>query len=594
MASKSKKRGRPSKKDKGTKRGRGRPRKAAQAPASASAATAEAASAVITQPVPPVPLFTQRYSPSAPLVTRLRYDEGRTPRFKPVKPVPHSAKFQLPPPRPNPNDFDAVVMALSRVYLPDRYIMAIFGWTCQYIDNRNLNPRNVFKLVPRDILHFFAIIQYMGYCKLPAKADYWTDGDSVRGDHPICREFGMTYKKFTFLWRNIYLMKPRDTVRDEESEDEGDTVADEDDNMAFVVRSDSREDDYHFDAKARSIVDITNQGNKLICHHPSYATTIDEQMIKFQGRSKETYRMDNKPIPCGYKNFSIVDVETKFLWHMLPYGRKHTKRGTILTVKFLVETLPKRGELFYVCGMDNYFTYEKALKHCLDAGVHVVGTARARRGWPAPEIKRIQDARFNTLYHITGRDVKYVTYRWVDNNVVTLVSTLHDPKAKVIKARRKPRITQTNRNHVERVWGDLPVKKIAIPCVVDDYNHWKVAVDVFDQLLAVMFPDVRCHRTWMPLMTHTLVTQRVQSYIAHKHIATSPRDHKNFTLAWLQCLMRRAAMIVRATRSTVVHHPTSSSPPKRYRMSQTNPQLPNVRHNPNVSHVAVIAERQGK
>ena len=111
--------------------------------------------------------------------------------------------------------------------------MSIFGWTCQYIDNRNLNPRNVFKLVPRDILHFFAIIQYMGYCKLPAKADYWTDGDSVRGDHPICREFGMTYKKFTFLWRNIYLMKPRDTVRDEESEDEGDTVADEDGNMGL-------------------------------------------------------------------------------------------------------------------------------------------------------------------------------------------------------------------------------------------------------------------------------------------------------------------------------------------------------------------------
>ena len=30
---------------------------------------------------------------------------------------------------------------------------------------------------------------------------------------------------------------------------------------------------------------------------------------------------------------------------MLPYGRKFTKAGTILTVKFLVETLPKRGEL---------------------------------------------------------------------------------------------------------------------------------------------------------------------------------------------------------------------------------------------------------
>ena len=90
--------------------------------------------------------------------------------------------------------------------------------------------------------------------------------------------------------------------------------------------------------------------------------------------------MDNKPIPCGYKHFSIVDAVTKFLCHMLPYDRKYTNAGTILTVKFLVETLPKRGELFYVVGMDNYFTHEKALQHCLDSKVHAVGTARGKRG----------------------------------------------------------------------------------------------------------------------------------------------------------------------------------------------------------------------
>ena len=237
--------------------------------------------------------------------------------------------------------------------------------------------------------------------------------------------------------------------------------------------------------------------------------------------------------------------------------------------------------------MDNYFTYTKALQHCLNANVHVVGTARHKRGWPAPEIKRVTDNRFNTLYYIPGRDIKYVTYRWVDNNIVTLVSTIHDPNASVVKARRRPRTTQVNRRHVRAVWGDDPVKDIAIPAVVNDYNHWKVGVDVFDQLLASLFPDLRCRRTWIPLMIQALMTQRVNSYIAHRYVCTKPRDHKEFTLCWMKCLMRRAVMIVRATRNTIVHEHQISSPAKRYRMSSTNPHLSAARHDPNVSHIAV-------
>ena len=65
---------------------------------------------------------------------------------------------------------------------------------------------------------------------------------------------------------------------------------------------------------------------------------------------------------------------------MLPYGRKYTKLGTITMVKFLVETLPKRDDLEYVVGMDNYFTHTDSLNHCLAAGVHAMDTARNKRG----------------------------------------------------------------------------------------------------------------------------------------------------------------------------------------------------------------------
>ena len=278
---------------------------------------------------------------------------------------------------------------------------------------------------------------------------------------------------------------------------------------------------------------------------------------------------------------------------MLPYGRKSTNAGTILTVKFLVESLPKRNELFYVVGMDNYFTHAGALKHCLDLGVHAMGTARHKRGWPPAELKRIDDSRFNSLYHLVSRDGSYVTYRWVDNNVVTLVSTLHKPDEVVVKERRRPRTTQVNKRHVQRVWGDEHTKMIGIPRVVNDYNNWKVGVDVFDQLLSYLICDLRIRRTWMPLMIQALNTMRVNSYIAQtKLCGPYAHNHKHFTLFWIKALMRRATTFVRTTRDNIIREfqPTKH----RYRLSGKNPQLPSVRHDVNVSHVPVLAKAQGK
>ena len=250
-----KKRGRP---PKTAKRGRGRPRNAATRgrgrgrgrgrprgrPRARTRSAAEASAVHITAPIATAPT---QYTPGKPFVVPIAFDEGATPTFKPTKVKPHDAKFKLPPPRPNIKDFQAVVMALTRVYLPDRYLLKIYRDTLAYIAKRKLHPRSIFKIVPRDILHFFVIIYYMGYCKLPSKEDYWTEGDDILGDHPVCRAFGMTYKKFTFLWRNIYLMQPRAEVNEEDSEDEGELEYRPDASTAYtdhytVVRSNAAED----------------------------------------------------------------------------------------------------------------------------------------------------------------------------------------------------------------------------------------------------------------------------------------------------------------------------------------------------------------
>ena len=165
------------------------------------AEAASAASATVSEPVATGP--TSPYTPGKPFVVPVAYDEGPTPVWKPKTVKPHEAKFQLPPPRPDNNDLTAVIMALTRVYLPDGYIMKCYKHTLQYIAKRKLHPRQCYKIVPRDILHLFCMIYYMGYCKLPSKEDYWCEGDDIRGDHPVCTAFGMTFKKFHFLCTGV-------------------------------------------------------------------------------------------------------------------------------------------------------------------------------------------------------------------------------------------------------------------------------------------------------------------------------------------------------------------------------------------------------
>ena len=119
-----KKRGRPPKKQQPAKRGPGRPRKSAETPRVQPRRRRTRTRADIAVAAAPT---VQQYTPSKPYVVPVVYDEGTTPVFKPVEPVEHDAKFQMPPPRPNCDNLEDVVMALTRVYLPDRFIMKVFG-----------------------------------------------------------------------------------------------------------------------------------------------------------------------------------------------------------------------------------------------------------------------------------------------------------------------------------------------------------------------------------------------------------------------------------------------------------------------------------
>ena len=84
----------------------------------------------------------------------------------------------------------------------------------------------------------------------------------------------------------------------------------------------------------------------------------------------------------------------------------------------------------FVLYLDNYFTYPRTLHALGQKGVAVVGTARPKRSWPPKELNVPSNAVFNDLYYCVD-DNGLLVMRWIDNNVVLLVSTAHRPHGSI-------------------------------------------------------------------------------------------------------------------------------------------------------------------
>ena len=194
-----------------------------------------------------------------------------------------------------------------------------------------------------------------------------------------------------------------------------------------------------------------------------------------------------------------------------------------------------------------------------------------RPGWPPEEFsdRAIHDHRFNSLYYMNDATGNYRMFRWIDNNVVKMVSNVHlgtSVDEAVSRARKKPRINEFNRKNIRLVWGDDHTANVKIPSIVNDYNHWMLGVDVVDQLIAYYRPKIRCRRTWMPIFLQCLCVLRVNSYVLYKETSRDHpevddkeiKSHKSFLIEFINVLIRRAIAETTTTRTTVPSAATST------------------------------------
>ena len=500
----------------------------------------------------------------------IKYTDGQQKPYEPMR-IPVATrffeKFSIP------NGMDPTVQVISELFLPDLFLARVAK--CSNLYGRSKG--HSFKPISApDILVFFSIIFYMGVVQLPAKTDYW-NSNGMWPTHKVLSR--MSYKRFQVIWRNIYLVKPGqgdDDGDETDSNDEGEDT--EDDDISESV-------DERWFAKAAPIIDLVNETSKKVCKFPAFCVSIDEQMKKFKGRSGQTFRMKNKPISEGYKFWAICCANSGFCYHYIPAARTGNVEGRkiIDSVLLLLGKLPQKESKQYVAAMDNLFTLSKVLSGAREMNVAICGTARARRGWPPKEYKNIFDERFNSLYWINDKD-NFQIQRWVDNNVVTMVTTMHTPDETVSRIRKKPRVNAVNKVNLDRIWGENFARMIEIPKVIDDYNHWMGGVDRNDQLISNYRHQLRCKRIWMPLMLHSLDVLRVNAYLAHVGLQTDAKnrlEQKEFILSLVEIMQERAiVMEYRRLRSAHEHTNTPSPANKRQRINPSKPCLPIQRLQP--------------
>ena len=476
------------------------------------------------------------------------------------------------------------------------------------------------------IYHFIAILYYFGVVKLPSKVDYWDVQSIWMPSHPICNVNGMTRARFEFLWRHFHCN--HSTAEDfEEIVDDSEELDDEELVETDLERVQHEQEDLERNEEAienEITIEKKTWYNKIepIVTHVRIKSlaliftlgtflAIDEMMVRFSGKSMETHRIKNKPISEGYK-FFVLALTNGFVVTFTPDGRtaakqdgkmdydsKHKELGKVgslvLHLAKSIHTLRKkqkdrikRKQLLrttrsrlrentneetlqnnFVITMDNYFTLPKVIKELRAQGIGVVGTAKYQRAWPPVKLKNIEDksACFNQFFWTVDEHGTLVA-RWMDNGMVLCVSTVHSVGKMVEKNRRKPRKTLKNQTHVDAVWGSEGKKKIFIPTLIDDYNHWMGGVDLCDQHISYYHPNVRARRNWIPMFIQILSIIRSNAYICYKqYFQKNAISHKQFTLNMIDVLMQKSLqtneMVQGAQTTPEPLHIQYSTPPSR-------------------------------
>ncbi|RKK77629.1 hypothetical protein BFJ70_g17123 [Fusarium oxysporum] len=303
---------------------------------------------------------------------------------------------------------------------------------------------------------------------------------------------------------------------------------------------------------------------------PGTNLTVDECMVPFTGRSKETTLVKGKPTPVGFKVWVIAQQGffLRWLWHMksspytavivdLPTPKPVGKKGKLWTeiplsnTQSVVVHLVKRlhPQTYHVF-TDNLFSSPQLFRLLRQLGFGATGTTRPNCGI-STEMKRIKETRkapngtplrYNEVILIPTQDKKVIQIAWKDSGVVLFLSTVHSGASheRTLKKRKLPakRGTKIEAQQLQRIFNGDSLKIISIPTVAAQYNDEMNHVDHGDQIRSYTTYEHRFRRgPWQALLWNFLLEVALANSFILQKKTRHPRWKPYSTLrAWKECI----------------------------------------------------------
>jgi hypothetical protein len=225
---------------------------------------------------------------------------------------------------------------------------------------------------------------------------------------------------------------------------------------------------------------------------PRRDLAVDEIIVRFEGRAKETTTVPNKPTPTGYKVWGIAQrgFLIRWNWHV-PRGKngplgvrtprelggtiKAGNRGnkTQAVVLHLVNQLPKppRGSGYYVF-LDNLFVSTRMVKYARSQGVGITSTCRdtARVIQELLDLKKEDKKdiiKWGETYSMPTSNGKVCHVGWKDQAFVLMMSSVLSGDERIVRLRKRPKETSFKAKTTRVPFSKEAIKELSIPAIAD-------------------------------------------------------------------------------------------------------------------------------
>ena len=232
-------------------------------------------------------------------------------------------------------------------------------------------------------------------------------------------------------------------------------------------------------------------------YDPESKLTIDESMVKYNGRSKFRVYMPLKPIKYGFKAYVLTEATSGYL---INWDLHQGKKKTVLEiVQGLVSNLKSTN---YLIAMDRFYSTIDVAEYLNDAGFRMVGTimknrTRLEEGQHI-QIKFLEKG--ESIFYFS-KNKKFLLTVWKDSSAVHIISNVGNTLIGEVE-RRSKEAKETGY-----------IQTITCPNNVKLYSSSSRGVDKLDQMISYYNMNIKSRKWYVSIVGHWLEIAMYNSYI---------------------------------------------------------------------------------